>query len=92
MNAQPTTPPPAALDCDGFPCCLRAGCGLCAQWARDTATVPAVGPDPVAAYLRKRAAIAALWAECDVLWDGMSESQHDHVVSALTTPPRRGRG
>jgi len=55
-------------------------------------TVVLPPPDPVAPYLRKRAAIDALWAECDALWDGMSERQRDHVASALTTPPRRGRG
>lgn len=91
---RPTAPDELARTCDLDGCGADArewrvppGSARCAVHA---GTVPMPAPDPVAAYLRKRAAIAALWAECDGLWDAMTESQRDHVVSALTTAPRRG--
>lgn len=93
---RPTAPDELARTCDVDGCDADAR-----EWRspEDTArcathagTVRVAGPDPVAAYLRRRAAIAALWAECDGLWGAMTESQRDHAVSALPAAPRRTRG
>ena len=46
-------------------------------------TTPVPGPDKVAAYLRHRATITARWADCDALWDAMTEREHDAVVTEL---------
>lgn len=94
---RPAAPDDLAHTCDVDGCHAEArvwrvppGSARCTTHAE---TMPVPLPDPVAAYLRKRAAIAALWAECDGLWDAMSESQRDHAVSALTPAmARRGRG
>lgn len=56
----------------------RCGCD-----ARPRTTAPLPPPDAVAAYVAKRAAIAALRADCDALWDAMGESDHDRVVTTL---------
>lgn len=56
---------------------------LCGCDARPRTTTPLPPPDRVAAYVAKRAAIVALRAECDALWDAMSESDHDRVVTSL---------
>jgi len=91
VRAVTPTMRPAAPD-DLARTCDVDGCDADAQEWRspeDTArctthagTMPVPPPDLVVAYLRKRAVIAALWAECDGLWDAMGESQRDHVVSA----------
>ena len=81
-TARPTAP--------GCTCSDRGLCSHC-QWAQSVdapayqppRTVPMAPPDPVTAYVAKRAAIAALRAECDALWDAMTESEHDRVVTTL---------
>ena len=49
-------------------------------------------PSRPGAYVAKRHAIAALWAECDALWEAMTESERDRAVTALGADwrPRRG--
>ena len=46
-------------------------------------TVRLPPPDRVAAYLRHRATITARWADCDALWDAMTEGEHDDCVAGL---------
>ena len=78
MSAPDTLRPPP--DCAAYPGCGREVRGHCAC---DVATVPVPPPSRVGAYVTKRRAIAALWAEADALWDAMSESDHDRVVTSL---------
>lgn len=73
--AAPDERPVGCPTAHAFPLC---GCG-----ARPRTTVPVPAPDRVAAYVAKRAAMAALRAECDALWGAMGESDHDRVVTTL---------
>ena len=80
---------PTAPDCAAYPGCGREVRGHCAC---DVATVPVPPPSRPGAYVTKRRAIAALWAEADALWDAMTESERDRSVTALGDDwrPRRG--
>jgi len=77
----PTTP--AGCPDDRAHDCAADGWTLDAVGYQPPRTVPMAPPDPVAAYVAKRAAIVALRAECDALWDAMGESDHDRVVTTL---------
>ena len=80
---------PTAPDCAAYPGCGREVRGHCAC---DVATMPVPPPSRPGAYVAKRHAIAALWAECDALWEAMTESERDRAVTALGADwrPRRG--
>ena len=80
---------PTAPDCAAYPGCGREVRGHCAC---DVATVPVPPPSRVGAYVTKRRAIAALWAEADALWDAMTESERDRSVTALGDDWRTRRG
>lgn len=87
----PTLRPSAPDDCPAWPMCGREVRGHCACTV-DVATKPCPPPSRPGAYAAKRRAIAALWAECDALWDAMTESERDRAVSALGDDwrPRQG--
>jgi hypothetical protein len=71
---------PSTPDCAAWPMCGREVHGHCAC---DVATMPVPPPSRPGAYISKRHAIAALWAECDALWEAMTESERDRAVSML---------
>ena len=56
---------------------------------RHTVRIPP--PDPVAAFVRHRLAIDALWRNADAIWDSASEAQRLAMVEALGAgwQPRR---
>ena len=83
----PTTPPAACHHAHGVgdepfgpPCVVGE---LESRASSAAATVPAPPPPRVPAYLAKRRAIDALWAEADALWDAATESERDAMVTGL---------
>lgn len=83
MTRRDTPTVPAGCPDERAHDCAADAWGLDAPAYQPPRTVPMAPPDAVAAYVAKRAAIAALRAECDALWDAMSESDHDRVVTSL---------
>ena len=87
-----TQRPSAPDDCPAWPMCGREVRGHCACDVGSVVTRPVPPPSRPLAYIAKRRAIAALWAEADALWDAMTESERDRSVTALGDDwrPRRG--
>lgn len=74
---------PSIPDCAAWPKCGREVRRHCACDLEGVATRPVPPPSRPGAYTAKRHAIAALWAECDALWEAMTESERDRAVSTL---------